>query len=116
MIEITILNYLKNKNIPNIGTNVFMETPVNPPKRYIIIEKTGGAISNHVFHSDVFAIQSISKNSLVEAATMNAAIINAMLNMADTQPIYSCELNSNYNFTNTTTKEYRYQAVFELYY
>ena len=44
-------------------------------------------------------------------------VVEAMEAMAETvDGVYSCKLNSDYNFTNTETREYRYQAVFNLYY
>ena len=37
-----------------------------------------------------------------------------MEDLADLDEVSACRLNSDYNFTDTTTKHYRYQAVFDL--
>jgi hypothetical protein len=39
-----------------------------------------------------------------------------MQGLIERDEVTKVTLNSNYNFTDTTTKEYRYQAVFDLYY
>ena len=64
---------------------VYAERPKNPPAKYIVIEKTGGGRVDRVDRATI-AIQSIG----------------------------ACRLNSDYNFTDQTTKEYRYQAVFDI--
>lgn len=115
MIEETILNYLIGENLPEIEENIYMETPSKPPKKYIVIEKTGSR-EEDLLNTATIAIQSISKNSLYEAAEINDLIKATMKSMPDTQDVYGIKLNSDYNFTNTATKEYRYQAVFDIYY
>ena len=110
MIEKTILDYLSNEMDP---IPVYMERPINPPEEFILIEKTGSGLLN-TLRSATVAIQSHA-GSLYETATINEAIIDAMLKM-DVVGVTSIKLNSDYNFTDTTTKIYRYQAVFDLYY
>lgn len=114
MIEVVVLNYLKSKitDIP-----VVMEV-VNYPK-FILIEKTGSSISNYV-KSSTFAIQSYS-DSLYDAALLNETLKEVMLGdglnkagIIELDEINSCDMNSDYNYTDTTTKNYRYQAVFNL--
>ena len=36
--------------------------------------------------------------------------------MAESTNIFKSSLNSDYNFTDTSTKKYRYQAVYDIYY
>ena len=116
MIEEIVLRYLLQQNIENIGENVFMEVPEKPPARYILIEKVGSGRDNWIDNAS-FAIQSISRNSLLEAAQTNHAVKAAMEVFADnSNEIYACKPDSDYNFTNPSTKEYRYQAVFNIYY
>lgn len=116
MIEATVLNYLIGCDINGIGSNVFAEVPVNPPTEYIVIEKTAGGETDKI-HSAMIAIQSYSKTSLLTAAQINKAVVDAMEVMAETvAEIYSSKLNTDYNFTDPDTKEYRYQAVFNLYF
>lgn len=115
MIEAIILNHLIAKNT-SVGTNVFMEVPVKDiPQKYILLEKTGSGKSNYVDRATI-AVQSISQNSLAEAAALNVEAIEAMESLIENNAVYASNLNSDYNFTNTETKEYRYQAVFDVYY
>lgn len=115
MIEITILNYLVKRDIEGIKNNVFVQTPQNPPSEYVLIEKTSGGKDDHINHAMV-AVKSISSKGLVEAMQINEKVKAAMEEMAETEDIYSCLLNSDYNYTDTQTKEYRYQAVFNINY
>lgn len=110
MIEKTVLDYLnKALDVP-----AYMERPVDVPKRFVLLEKTGGSVENHIKNA-TFAIQSHAE-SLYQAALLNEKVKEAMDNIVSTEDIGRSELNSDYNFTNTTRKEYRYQAVYEIYY
>lgn len=116
MIEKIILDYLISCNIAGIGGHVYMEVPVSPPSEYIVIEKTAGGEIDKI-DSAMAAIQSYSRTSLLAAAMTNHAVVEAMKVMAETvAEVYSSKLNTDYNFTNPDTKEYRYQAVFNLYF
>ena len=109
MIEKTLLDFL------NIVADypVYMEIPQNPPTRFYILEKTGGSQTNHICNS-TFVIQSYAE-SLYEASLMNDAIKDIMIYQSiENDEIASVKLNSNYNFTDSTTKRYRYQAVFDI--
>lgn len=116
MIEATVCEYLIHQNLPLIGGHVYLEVPVHPESEYIVIEKTASGEQNKI-RSAMIAVQSISETGLYTAAQMNESVIEVMSNFADNSAeIYSCKLNSDYNFTDPETKEYRYQAVFNIYY
>ncbi len=116
MIEKIVLDYLIGRDLEGIGENVFLETPVNPPAKYIVIQKTSSGKTNQIGRCLV-AVQSICKDSLYEAAVINKSVIEAMEEFADrSDEIYACRLNSDYNYTNPSSKERRYQAVFNIYY
>ena len=108
MIEKTILDYLNSR----LDEPVYMEEPISPSGSYVIIEKTGGNIQEHISHSTL-AIQSYAA-SMYGAASLNDRIIGEMINAIKLDEITDVELNSNYNFTDTETKKYRYQAVFDI--
>lgn len=110
MIESVLLNYLSE----TLSCPVRMEHEPGLKGKYVIIEKTGGSASNHIRNS-VIAIQSYAER-MAEAAKLNEEVIAAMDEAAALPEISSARLNSNYNFTDTTTKEYRYQAVFDIVY
>lgn len=109
MIEQVILNHLnKCLTVP-----AYMEKPQNNiPLRYVLIEKTGSRRANHIKLS-AFAIQSYAE-SLFEAAKLNEEVKKAMDNSAELNEISRAQLNSDYNFTNTEKKQYRYQAIYDI--
>lgn len=112
MIELTILNYLNSELEP---VQVYTEYPQDPPAKFVTIDKTGGSGDIHLKNA-TFAIQSYAE-SLFEAAQLNEAVKAAMLVInRKTTSVSHVELNSDYEFTDTTKKRYRYQAVFDLIY
>lgn len=109
MIEKVIFDYLTEQ----MTCPVYMEEPKNKPSSYILIEKTGSGFSNQIFTATI-AIQSYGA-SLFEAATLNTQVITAMHQAGESlDELGMCRLNSDYNFTDTSTKRYRYQAVFDI--
>ena len=108
MIELTVLNYLSEE----LDVPVYMETPEEIPESYVLIQKTGSGRDNRVDRATV-ALQSIAP-SLYEAAVLNENVKAAMDTMND--GIFGADLNSDYEYTNQQTKQYRYQAVYDIYY
>lgn len=110
MIEITIKQFLDNQ----LSVPVFIEKQSNSPQRFILFEKTSGTKKNHI-KSGTFAFQSYAE-SMYEAAMLNEELKQAVENMIQLNEIGNISLNSDYNFTDTETKQYRYQAVFDITY
>lgn len=109
MIETILYNFLSEK----VSTPVYTEIPTNPPSSFYLIEKTGGSQKNNIKRTTV-TIQSYG-TSLYNAASLNEVLKETILDgliMLDS--IVSVNLSADYNFTDTTTKHYRYQAVFEI--
>lgn len=111
MIEKIILDYLSNE----LPLPVYMETPEKIPSEYILVEKAGSSRENFITKA-LITIKSISSMSLYRAATINEEVIKTMDMMISLPNISRSELNSDYNFTDTTTKQYRYQAVYDITY
>ncbi len=112
MIEEIILRALQG------GTDVpaYTEMPEDKEMPFCIIERTGGGQRGHEQRTATVAVQSYGE-TLLEAAELNEQVLDVMRELQYTEnSIISCELNSNYNFTDTRTKRYRYQAVFDLVY
>lgn len=107
MIETVLLDYL---NSCNLSATVYMEQPRVKPAAFFLLEKTGGNLTNHINES-TFIIQSYGK-TLADAANMNEEVKAAMLEAITLNDISRVEINSDYNYTDSTTKDYRYQAVF----
>ena len=59
------------------------------------------------------AIQSFS-TSLFGAASLNEQVKETMEQIIELDDICKCELNSDYNYSDTNKKRYRYQAVFDI--
>ena len=106
MIEFFLTDYLESAlNIP-----VFMEKPERQAMPYIVLEKTGSAEVNFIPEATI-AVQSYD-DTLAKAAKLNQRVKAAMLDAIELDGIDSVKLNSDYNFTDTTTKQYRYQGVY----
>lgn len=108
MIELVVLNYLTEQ----MDVPVYAEEPEEKPERYVLIEKTGSSINNHIRRA-TFAIQSYAP-SMIDAMALNEEVKMVMDDAAILPEIARSHLNSDYNYTDTETKRYRYQAVYEL--
>ncbi len=115
MIEKTLISFLINKT--SVLDNVFAERPEKVPASYIVLEKTGSNTENMITTSTV-AIQSccdsMQGKSFLDAAELNEELKDAMEDLIALDDIVMVDLNSDYNYTDNTTKEYRYQAVYEI--
>lgn len=110
IIEEIVRNYLNEE----LDVPVYMEKPEEKIESYVLIEKTGGSEENYICFATI-AIQSYAE-SLYNAASLNEEVKKAMNNIIVLNEIGSSKLNSDYNYTDTTKKKYRYQAVFNLTY
>lgn len=108
MIEQIIRDYLLTK----LTVPVYLELPANKPETYVVIEKTGSGLTNHIKRA-TFALQSYA-TSMYEAASLNEQVKVAMDGAVELDEIARSHLESDYNYTDTQTKQYRYQAVYEL--
>lgn len=84
------------------------------PESYVIFEKTSSGKRDYA-NSATFAFQSYAP-TLYSAAVLNEEVKAAVESMVELNEISGIHLNSDYNFTDTETKEYRYQAVFDINY
>lgn len=110
MIELIVKEYLsKTLNIP-----IVFEHQKNLPKQFIVIQKTSASRENFL-NSSTIAIQSYGA-SMFEAAKLNEKIKNLMYDLITVSEVSKISLNSDYNYTDLETKEYRYQAVFDIHY
>lgn len=110
MIEKNILDYLSGK----LDMKVYMEIPEKKPSSFVVIEKTGSSRINHI-ESATLAVQSYGP-TLVEAAKLNERVKQAMDDAIELPSIGSVRFSTDYNFTDTTLKHYRYQAVYDITY
>lgn len=106
MIETIVLNYIKEE----LEVPVLMEIPENPVETFVILEKTGSSRENYI-DSATIAAQSYAP-TMEQAAILNDRVKDAFYKMVEHDKIGAVRLNSDYNFTDTATKRYRYQAIF----
>lgn len=108
MIEKVILNYLnENLNVP-----VFMERPEKDVGEFVVVEKTGSGRTNHIDRATI-ALQSFG-NTLQRAAEINEDVKAIMDTLITLPGVSRSQLNSDYNYTDTQKKRYRYQAVYDI--
>lgn len=105
MIEKTILDYLGE----HLSVPVYMEEPINKPASYVLIERTGSSESD-LIESTTLALQSYGA-SLYDAAVLNMAVKARIKQAVELPTVSAVYINSDYNFTDTETKRYRYQCV-----
>ena len=105
MIETLIIDYLSE----HLEVFVGMEAPEETTD-YVLVDKTGSSRTNHIITS-TFAIQSYGA-TLYDALLLNARVSDVMDGLIELDEITRVELETDYNFTNTATKQYRWQAVY----
>lgn len=108
MVEKMIKDYLKQK----LNMSVYLEEPVQKESEYLIVMKTGSSRRNHI-PSAMITVRSYAA-SLSRAIDLNEEVKEAMYEAIELPDIVKVELNSDYNYTDTETKRYRYQAVFDV--
>ena len=111
MIENIVLNHMEEKLNVFVGLEVPDE---DVPSRYVIIEKTSSSRINHI-DTATFAFKSYAP-TMYEAAELNEAVKLAADGLIENDLISRAALNSDYNFTDTAKKVYRYQAVYNITY
>lgn len=107
MIEKIICDYLSGI----LDCRVLPEKPERPFGKMVFVERTGG--NGRWVKETTIAIQCYG-TSMYEAALLNEQVMDAMYGLEALNNIVKVSLNQNYNFTDTTTKEYRYQCVFDI--
>lgn len=108
MIEKIVRDFLSQK----LTVPVRMEVPSDPPESFVVLEKTGSGRSNRISTATI-AAQSYAK-SMLDAAELNEQVKAAMDDLIDLDEVCRSQLNSDYNFTDTASKRYRYQAVYDI--
>lgn len=109
MIEKTVLDYLSGI----VTCPVYVGAPSRQDGLYLTIEKTENTRYLYVEETTISIIS--WADSIYEAAKLSESVKAEMLKIADSEEtISSCELNSDYNFTDTTLKKYGYQALYNI--
>lgn len=107
MIAKDLLDYLGEA----LSVGVYMESP-EELTNYVLLDQTGSSRNDHIVTTTI-AVQSYAP-SLYEAMVLNESVKSAMEGFAQLANVTRVELDTDYNFTNTTTKQYRWQAVYNI--
>lgn len=106
MIELTVRQYLLSRlNLP-----VFLEVPAVLHERFLVVEKTGSSEKNYIQSAHI-AVQSYGQ-SMEECLELNEQVKTAMRGLSALPKVTACRLERDYNFTDTSARRYRYQAIF----
>lgn len=112
MIEAIVVQYLSEKLDP---VPVCAERPERPDPSYVLIERTGSEIREHIHYATI-AVQSYAP-TMLSAAVLNDQVVCAMRDIDTLPDISHVGVNSaGYNFSDPEAREYRYQSVFDLVY
>ena len=110
MIETVLRTYLQEA----LGCPVWMEVAAAPPKRYIIMSRTGGGRSGRLKTAGIL-LQSYAE-SLYDTAQLNEQVEEAMDAAGALPELCRTELSSSGMLTDPSTKRYRYQALYDIIY
>ena len=108
MIEVLLKKYLEEQT----KLKIYLMLPINKPDKFISFEKIGGSYDN-MLKSSTFAIQ-IWGESLYDVASLNEVVKSCLINFVENERISKVKIDSDYNFTDTETKKYRYQIVVDI--
>ncbi len=119
VVELIVKRYLEEK----VDVPVLLTKPTDQSmKDYCLVEKTGGGKREDFLNRSTIIVQSYGE-TMQDAALLNDLVKDEMqgngidkFGIASETEISKCSCNTDYNFTDKTRKEYRYQAVFDLHY
>lgn len=109
MIEAILINHF-NKKLNNVMA--YMEMPEKPEESFLVLQKTGSQTNDRIVTSTV-AVQSYGE-TLLDAVKLNEDVKEIMEQLEEDDQIGGVRLVSDYNYTDPTTKRYRYQAVYNI--
>lgn len=107
MITKDLLDYLGEQ----LSVGVYAEAPEQLTD-YVLLDQTATSNMNHITTTTI-AVQSYA-SSLYGAMTLNEDVKAAMEGFAELAQVAKVKLETDYNFTNTATKQYRWQAVYHI--
>ena len=110
-VEKVVIDYLKEQLDVPVGP----EKPGGPPDSYCMIIKTGSDEKDMLKAANI-AVYSVGPTKWA-AIRLNDDVKAAMRELRqDTADVFSCRCTTDYDATDTRTREYRYCAVFRVVY
>lgn len=108
LIEKVVRDYLNE----TLEYPTYTQEPHKNEPRYYLIQKVGSSRDNKI-DSSMIVVESHAQ-SRYDAAVLNHDMIEAMDDIIRLDEIGSCKKNSDYDYTDTSKKVYRYRALFEI--
>lgn len=109
MIDIVILDYVSAA----LDVPVRMEIPEKRPPRFVVLKRSGRGRENGLESANLFADS--YGESLLDALELHEQVKDVLDTLDTLKEISSAELATDYPLTDTASKQYRYQAVYEIY-
>ena len=109
MIDIVILDYVSAA----LDVPVRMEIPADRPSRFVVLKRSGRGRENGLESANLFADS--YGESLLDALELHEQVKDVLDTLDTLKEISSAELATDYPLTDTASKQYRYQAVYEIY-
>ena len=110
-IESSVVDFLRDR----LTVPVAEEVPHGPLPSYVVVERTGGGDGKDGLRRAILAIRAVAP-TLEQAVGISVQVRSAMRLLPVLPRVFRCECTREYNFTDTRSKERRYQAVFEILY
>lgn len=111
MIDITVREHLKAR----LSVPVYLEYPKECPDTFVVIENAGGMETNFILTA-TFTVHTIAP-TMYKAAKLAWDVKAAMASMTEEDNVSGLRVETTpMNWTDTTTKQYRYRAVYQIYY
>lgn len=110
MIEITVRQHL----LAALDVPVVFEVPEQRPAKFIVLQKLGGGRENFLRRASV-AVQS-QADTLFGAAELHERAMAAMDTLPERDGIHGLHIMGDADFTDPDDKQYRYQAIYDIYY
>ena len=109
MLETKLIKFLSEA----LKVSVTAQRPERLSGRAVVIERIGGTRRDRM-ETVTVAVQSYG-DTLLQAAELNETVKEAVLDgFYSRSDVAGCRLTSDYNFSDPSTKQNRYQAIFEI--
>lgn len=109
-LECLVIDYL---NSSNLGISAFYDVPAERPESFVVVERTGGDLSNRVVESAVFDMQCWSSIRALAAQYANN-IRNVLLDITTLENVSYINITSFFRDKDLESGTPRYHIVFEL--
>lgn len=110
MIDFIIKEFLEK----NLEVKIFMVEPDLSLDKYVTFERVSNFKKDYLY-TTTFAFQSWA-DTLYDAMILNEKVKEVLEKIDQEKEIMYSKFQNDYNFTDTETKKYRYQSIFEIKY